>query len=251
MVDAVFLPPFLELSLFDVLNTENRYFSVMMTLIARAGLEDTLTDMKQEYTLLAPTNQALLALNTDERNGLNNDTDLLVQVLSHHVIKGIYPSARLQNQSRLNTLAGTNISVAVTANGTFVLDEKFEIIGVDSGVAGNGLIHVLGSVMLPPSLKVLFTDPPSTSPTLAPVSSRPNPPMMTAPHQNSAKPSSIPPNRTQNPKPVVLSSEPPSQSPTSLLPNATSSAAYSPCGICHPFTLSLVLAAKEIYSYLI
>jgi uncharacterized surface protein with fasciclin (FAS1) repeats len=251
VVDSVFLPPFLELSLFNVLNTENGYFSMLIKLIVNAGFEERLTDMKQEYTLLAPINQAILALDIDKRNGLNNDTNLLTQILSHHVIEGLYPSARLQNQTSLKTLTGTNISVTVTANGTVFVDEQSEIIGLDAGVAGNGLIHVLGSVWFPPSSELLSTDSPSTSPTSSPVSSQPNPPTMTAPHEKPVTPPSNASNETQVPNTAVLNTGAPSQIPTSLLSNATSSAVYSPCWFRSPFVLLLALAAREIISFLI
>ncbi|GAX25598.1 hypothetical protein FisN_28Hh069 [Fistulifera solaris] len=246
VMDSVFLPPFLELSLLDILNTENGYFSMMIQLIAKAGFEDTLTDMKQEYTLLAPINQAILAWDIDNMNGLNNDISLLTRILSHHVIEGIYPSTRLQNQARLKTIAGTNITLTVAANGAFVLDERSEIIGVNSGIAGNGLIHVIGSVLFPPSLEMLLTDVPSKSPTSTTVSSQPNPPTLTAPHEKPVNPPSLSSNRTQIPNPVVPGTEAPSQSPASSLSNATSSAAYSPFTLFNLFVILLTLTAREI-----
>ncbi|GAX21382.1 hypothetical protein FisN_28Lh069 [Fistulifera solaris] len=246
VMNSVFLPTFLELSLFDVLKTENGYFSGMIKWIAKAGFEDRLIDMKQEYTLLAPINQAILALDIDKRNGLNDDINILTQILSHHVVEGIYPSARLQNQTSLKTLAGTNISVAVTANGTFFLDEQSEIIGSDAGVAANGLILVLKSVLFPPSLELLVKDSPSTSPTSTPVSSQANRPTMI---ERPVSPPSMSSNKTQIPNPPVL----PSQSPTttSSLSNATtSSAAYSPCGFFNPLVLLFTLATREIYTHI-
>lgn len=150
VVDSVFLPPFLEQTLLDVLNAGNGYFSAFMELFLRAGIESVLTDMEGEYTLLAPTNQAFLALDSNTTNALKNDTNLLAKVLSYHVIVGVYPSALFQDKLKLETVAGFDISVNITDEGDFIMEKQSTIIGVDSGVAGNGLIHVVGSVLLPP-----------------------------------------------------------------------------------------------------
>ncbi len=149
VVDSVFLPPFLQQTLFTVLDNENGYFSAFVHLITSAGFESMLTDITSEYTLLAPINQAVVAFQDSNKTNAW-DTNRLKQFLSYHVIVGMYPTALLQNQMQLKTLAGIDISVHTSKEGEFRFNNHALLIGADAGVAGNGLIHVVGSVLLLP-----------------------------------------------------------------------------------------------------
>ena len=177
---------------------ETGFFSAFIDLITKAGVDAILTDMESEYTLLVPTNQAVLALDSETTEAMKNDTELLLQILSHHVIIGIYPSDRLKNQTELETFAGVNISVNVTEEGRIVLNKRAAIIGIDSGVAGNGLLHVLGSLLLPSTLRVPLTSPPTLSPSPTPVVLRPSPPTVDPPDSGPAVPPSFPSNSTES-----------------------------------------------------
>lgn len=243
-MDSVFLPPFLEQTLLDVLSVETGFFSAMIDLITRAGVESILTDMEKEYTLLAPINQAFLALDSETTSALKNDTDLLEQVLSYHVIVGIYPSARLENQTKLETLAGMSISVTVTEEGGYVLDERTEIIGADSGVAGSGLIHVVGSVLLPSPLRVPLISPSTTSPSPIPMVPRPNPPTKISSPSNPSVLLPISSNRTQSPNPMVRATDAPVQGQPSLPPGVTSYASYFSCGYLHLLVVLIVILGQ-------
>lgn len=220
------MPPFLEQSIWDVLGAETGFFSAFIDLLTKAGVDAILTDMESEYTLLAPTNQAILALDSETTSALQNDTELLLEVLSQHVIIGIYPSDRLKTDTALETFAGMNITVTVTEEGRFVLNKRAEIIGSDSGVAGNGLIHVVGSVVLPSTLRVPVTSPPTLSPSPTPVVLRPRPPALVSPISNTVDPPSVPSDRSESPNSTGQNTEAPEQSKTSPSPENTSYASY-------------------------
>lgn len=221
VVDTVFLPPFLEQSIWDVLSVETGFFSAFIDLLTEAGVDALLTDMQSEYTLLVPTNQAILALDSETTDAMKNDTELLLQVLSHHVVIGIYPSDRLKSQTELETFAGMNISVNVTEDGGIVLNNRTMVIGPDAGVAGNGLISVLGSVLLPSTVRVPVTTAPTLSPSPTPVIVRPSPPTVISPNQRPAVPPSIPSNSSES-----SNTDAPAQGQTSPSTEITSYATY-------------------------
>lgn len=243
-MDSVFWPSFLEQTLVEVLGSGTGYFTLLLDFIAKAGMESMLADMESEYTLLAPTNQAILGLDSATTNALYNDTDLLTEVLNHHVIVGIHHSGRLKNQTQLKTLAGTTISSTVTEKGVFLLNNRTEIIGVDSGVAGNGLIHVVGAVMLLPSMKVPATKSPSVSSSPMPMAVRPNMPTVTSPNSSPVNSPSTQSNRTQSPNATVQNTKAPVQGSTSPSLESASYASHIGIRITHSMVLAFLLLAQ-------
>ncbi|NNK30741.1 MAG: fasciclin domain-containing protein [Flavobacteriaceae bacterium] len=113
------------------------------------------------FTVFAPTNTAfdnlLTALNLSEVTDI--EEGLLTSVLNHHVVSGNIRSGDLTNPGNTvaPTLEGDNITITLpgTDNGTNIADVTdgagntgIGIIAVDVQ-AGNGVIHVLDTVLLP------------------------------------------------------------------------------------------------------
>ncbi len=127
-------------------------FTTLVAAVQAAGLEETLAT-GGPFTVLAPTDEAFataleaLGLTADE---LLADTETLTAILTYHVIDGEVPASTvvtLDGQSA-ETLNGA--SVDITVDGETVMINDATVIAVDVA-ADNGIIHVIDTVLLPPS----------------------------------------------------------------------------------------------------
>lgn len=127
-------------------------FTTLVAAVQAAGLEETLAT-GGPFTVLAPTDEAFaaaldaLGLTAEE---LLADTETLTSILTYHVIEGEVPAATvvtLDGQSA-ETLNGA--SVDITVDGETVMVDDATVVAVDVA-ADNGIIHVIDSVLLPPS----------------------------------------------------------------------------------------------------
>jgi uncharacterized surface protein with fasciclin (FAS1) repeats len=99
------------------------------------------------FTVFAPTNDAFLKIPLDTRRAVAADIDTLTTVLLYHVVEGVYTAADLE-EGELMTLAG--IPLEITKDGDTVLVNGFPVAAADVE-ASNGVIHVMGDVLIPPS----------------------------------------------------------------------------------------------------
>jgi len=119
-------------------------FSDLAGYVLDAGLLDALRG--GPFTVFAPTNEAFAAIPLDTRRAVGNDVDLLTTILTYHVVEGTLTAADLE-EGELMTLAG--IPLTITREGETVLVNDIPVVAADVP-ASNGVIHVLGSVLLPP-----------------------------------------------------------------------------------------------------
>ena len=144
VIDAVMLP-----ASGDIVRTAARTnrFNTLLAAAQAAGLADTLTN-GGPYTILAPTDRAFNALpeGTVESLLLPENNDLLVQILSLHVIQGRAYASQVVQLSEIPTLEGSNLQVTLSGNRVFVNNAR--IIGRDID-AYNGVIHAIDTVLLP------------------------------------------------------------------------------------------------------
>jgi uncharacterized surface protein with fasciclin (FAS1) repeats len=156
VIDAVLLPPSLagaqrSSQTIAAIAAGNPNFSTLVAALARAGLVDTFNG-QQAFTVFAPTNAAFdeAAKQLHYRNGLELveklDIRTLTAVLTYHVIAGEQQAAAVVAADQLHMLSGVAADVAVR-NGKAFVDEA-PILSTDI-LASNGVIHVLGGVMLP------------------------------------------------------------------------------------------------------
>ncbi len=131
---------------------DNGSFTTLVAAVQAAGLVDTLNG-DGPFTVLAPTDDAFaaaldaLGLTAEE---LLADTDLLTSVLTYHVIAGEVPSSQvvtLDGES-VTTLNGADIAITVDGDTVMINDATVTAVDVE---ASNGVIHVIDSVLLPPS----------------------------------------------------------------------------------------------------
>jgi uncharacterized surface protein with fasciclin (FAS1) repeats len=156
VIDAVILPPSVAAAqrsaqTIAAIAAGNPNFSTLVAALARAALVDTFNG-QQVFTVFAPTNAAFdeAAKQLHYRNGLELveqlDIRTLTAVLTYHVIAGEQQAAAVVAADQLRMLSGVAADVAVR-NGTAYIDEA-PILSTDI-LASNGVIHVLGGVMLP------------------------------------------------------------------------------------------------------
>ncbi len=127
-------------------------FTTLVAAVQAAGLEETLS-MGGPFTVFAPTDEAFaaalesLGLTAEE---LLADTETLTSILTYHVIDGEVPASTvvtLDGQSA-ETLNGASVDISI--DGETVMVNDATVVAVDVA-ADNGIIHVIDTVLLPPS----------------------------------------------------------------------------------------------------
>lgn len=124
-------------------------FDTLVAAVQAAGLVETLSDAGP-YTVFAPTDEAFAALpeGTVDALLLPENQEVLAQVLTYHVISGEVPASDVATGS-VTSVAGEDLDIiadggGVTINGATVTQTDI--------IADNGIIHVIDSVLIPPSL---------------------------------------------------------------------------------------------------
>lgn len=137
---------------------EGAGFTTLLAAAEAAGLDTVLADCDAgPFTVFAPTDAAFAALGDDLLNAALGDPDgLLTDILSYHVVPGYLQSGAVLAETSLDTLLdGATLAIdggAGTVNG-------ITIAGVDN-LACNGVVHVIGQVLVPelPSIAGIATD---------------------------------------------------------------------------------------------
>ena len=126
----------------------NEDFSTLVAAVAAAGLVETLQG-EGPFTVFAPTNAAFAALPAGlvDKLLLPENKDLLVKILTYHVVSGTVLAADV-TAGDVPTVEGQNITITtdmgVKVNGATVTATDI--------IASNGVIHVIDAVILPPDV---------------------------------------------------------------------------------------------------
>lgn len=125
-------------------------FSILTKALVAAGLDGTL-GTKGEYTIFAPTDDAFGKLPTGvlAKLLLPENKEKLRSLLLYHVVAGKVLSTDLKDGD-VKTMNGEKIEVDVEDNGIEVEDSK--VFSADV-MAANGVMHSIGTVMVPESLE--------------------------------------------------------------------------------------------------
>lgn len=123
-------------------------FKTLAKLVGQAGLVDTLKGAGP-FTVFAPTDKAFSKLPKSLVDRLMKDKKLLTQVLTYHVVAGQVLSTDLSNGLKAKTVQGESINVRI--KGKSVRFNSSNLVAADVK-ASNGVIHVIDTVMLPPSI---------------------------------------------------------------------------------------------------
>jgi uncharacterized surface protein with fasciclin (FAS1) repeats len=124
-------------------------FTTLTTALETAGLTDTLSG-EGPFTVFAPTDEAFAALpeGTLEQLLQPENRELLVQILTYHVVEGSVRSGDLST-SEVPSVEGRSINVTVADEGVMV--NSANVVQADIE-ASNGVIHVIDQVILPPQM---------------------------------------------------------------------------------------------------
>jgi uncharacterized surface protein with fasciclin (FAS1) repeats len=125
-------------------------FSTLVAALQAAGLVETLSS-EGPFTVFAPTDEAFAALPEGllEKLLLPENSDLLVKILTYHVVAGQVLAADVVDGD-VATVEGQNITLSTT---TGVSVNGANVVLADV-LASNGVIHVIDAVILPPDVDV-------------------------------------------------------------------------------------------------
>jgi uncharacterized surface protein with fasciclin (FAS1) repeats len=124
-------------------------FNTLAAALTAAGLVDTLKD-PGPFTVFAPTDEAFAALPAGTVEDLlkPENKDQLIAILTYHVVAGKVMAADVVTLTEAETVNGAMVGVKV--DGSNVMINNAEVTAVDIQ-ASNGVIHVIDTVLLPPS----------------------------------------------------------------------------------------------------
>ncbi|WP_415906319.1 fasciclin domain-containing protein [Neptuniibacter sp. QD72_48] len=128
----------------------NESFSTLVTALKAADLVGALQG-DGPYTVFAPTNEAFAKLPEETLADLlkpENKKDLQA-VLTYHVVAGKVDAKTAMGLSAAPSLQGENIAISLAGGNVMINQATVVAADVD---ASNGIIHVIDTVILPPSL---------------------------------------------------------------------------------------------------
>jgi uncharacterized surface protein with fasciclin (FAS1) repeats len=134
----------------------NPDFSTLVSLVQKAGLVSVLSG-PGPFTVFAPTNAAfekLKAAAPATYDAVVNDPALLTKVLTYHALAGAVQSAQAisvaQQNGSVTSVEGEPIALSIV-DGKLILNGSSTVIATDI-LGTNGVIHVIDTVIVPPSL---------------------------------------------------------------------------------------------------
>lgn len=145
VINSVLMPP----KKMDIVGTaaSTDMFSTLVAAVKAAGLVETLQG-NGPFTVLAPTNDAFAKLpaGTVEKLLKPENKDMLVKILTYHVIPGKVTAAEVMKLKKAKTVQGQYVKIKtkygkVKFNNAYVLKPDVE--------ATNGLIHAIDAVLMP------------------------------------------------------------------------------------------------------
>ena len=135
----------------DIVDTAvaNGSFTTLATALQAAGLVDTLKG-EGPFTVFAPTDEAFAKLPDGTVATLLEpaNKDKLAAILTYHVVPGEVTAAQVAGMTEAQTVNGTMLKIDASGGKVIVNDATVTTADV---MATNGVIHVVDTVLLPPS----------------------------------------------------------------------------------------------------
>jgi uncharacterized surface protein with fasciclin (FAS1) repeats len=133
--------------------------TTLVAAVKAAGLVDTLKG-PGPFTVFAPTNEAFAKLPAGTVDNLlkPENKDMLVKILTYHVVAGRLSSAELKKEIRaghgqamLKTVSGGTLTAMLDGSDIVLKDEKggMSKVTIPNVFQSNGVIHVVDTVVLP------------------------------------------------------------------------------------------------------
>ena len=132
----------------DIASNDER-FSTLVTALQAADLVETLQS-DGPFTVFAPTNDAFAALpeGTLETLLKPENKEMLQGILLYHVAEGSVMASQVVELDEVMTVYGETVDVEVEDGTVMIGDATVVITDIE---ASNGVIHVIDSVLLPPT----------------------------------------------------------------------------------------------------
>ncbi len=145
VIDTVLMPPAKKNIVETAVSTN--MFNTLVAAVKAAGLADTLMG-DGPFTVLAPTDDAFkkLPAGTIESLLKPENKDMLVKILTYHVISGEVRSDQVAAMHKAKTLQGQKVKIKT--KGSTVMINGAKVIKADVE-ASNGVIHVIDTVLMP------------------------------------------------------------------------------------------------------
>lgn len=134
----------------DVVDTlvQNGNFKTLTAAVGAAGLVDALK-APGDKTVFAPTDQAFAKLPAGTVESLLGNIPALTNILTYHVVGGVSAdAATAKTLSSVKALNGKDLSVSIRDGSLYINDSKVVLYDIKTS---NGIIHVIDTVLLPPS----------------------------------------------------------------------------------------------------
>jgi uncharacterized surface protein with fasciclin (FAS1) repeats len=122
-------------------------FTTLATALTEAGLVDALKG-KGPFTVFAPTDDAFKKLPKGALDNLLKDKEALKNVLLYHVVSGNIASTDVVKLDKATTLNGSDVKIKTVDGKVMINDSQVTAADVK---ASNGIIHVIDTVLLPPT----------------------------------------------------------------------------------------------------
>ncbi|MFO7891201.1 MAG: fasciclin domain-containing protein [bacterium] len=134
----------------DIVDTaiQNGNFTTLVGALTEADLVTTLRG-SGPFTVFAPTDDAFDKIDPAVLSDLVADVPKLTKVLTFHVVSGEYLAADVVGMTSLTSLEGSDLNINVTGS-TVQIDGA--VITITDIECSNGVIHVIDSVMIPPTV---------------------------------------------------------------------------------------------------
>jgi transforming growth factor-beta-induced protein len=140
-IDNVLLPSFASKTVATRIEEDRRDLRTLYSLLQQAGLTEVL-EGDGPFTVFAPIDEAF-----DGVDASTLDDETLQNILTYHVVPGMYPSFLIENGFQLTTVQGQNITFAIDM-GMVTLNDGIPIESTDA-VAINGIVHKIGGILMP------------------------------------------------------------------------------------------------------
>lgn len=121
--------------------------STLVQAVVAGGLVSTL-EGTGPFTVFAPLNIAFASLPNGVLDYLLNNTSVLDEVLTYHVVAGAVTSNQLSNGEQVPTVEGGNVTVSIVNGGVYINDARVVTANL---AASNGVVHIIDRVLLPPA----------------------------------------------------------------------------------------------------
>lgn len=144
VIDSVILPRK------DIVDTaaSAKTFKTLLAAAEAAGLVDTLKS-KGPFTVFAPTDEAFAKLPAGTVESLLKDKAKLAAILTYHVVPGRVLSTDLpEGDLTAKTAEGRSLTINRSDRGAVKVNGASSVVSADL-IAGNGIIHVVDTVILP------------------------------------------------------------------------------------------------------